>query len=86
MIELLGRTGEPKPDRPVQLALKHRDFKEPVQATLKTDAAGRVNLGPLADIVSVTRDRAGRDGAHLDAAARSAHVSGSHARARPARP
>ena len=38
-IELLGRTGEAKPDRPVQLALKHRDFKEPVHVTLKTDAA-----------------------------------------------
>ncbi len=54
VIELLGRTGEAKPDRPVQLALKHRDFKEPVRATLKTDPQGRVMLGPLADIVSVT--------------------------------
>jgi hypothetical protein len=53
-IELLGRTGEAKPDRPVQLALKHRDFKEPVRVTLKSDAHGRIKLGPLADIASVT--------------------------------
>ena len=44
-VELLGRTGEPKADRPVQLAVKHRDFKEPVRVTVKTDANGRVLLG-----------------------------------------
>lgn len=54
VIELLGRTGEAKPDRPVQLAIKHRDFREPVHVTLKTDAKGRLNLGRLADITSVT--------------------------------
>ncbi len=54
VIELLGRTGEPKPDRPVQLALKHREFREPVHVTLKTDAQGRIHLGALADIASVT--------------------------------
>lgn len=53
-IEVLGRTGEAKPDRPVHLTLKHRDFKEQVSVTLKTDPVGRVHLGPLADIVSVT--------------------------------
>jgi hypothetical protein len=53
-IELLGRTGESKPDRPVHLSLKHRDFKEPVNVTLKTDPRGRVVLGPLADIDAVT--------------------------------
>ncbi|HEY2910549.1 MAG TPA: hypothetical protein VGI99_09895, partial [Gemmataceae bacterium] len=46
-IELLGRSGEFKQDRPVQVAFKHRDFKELVHATLKTDALGRVVLGPL---------------------------------------
>src|SRR5262245_32133479 len=53
VIEILGRTGEPRPDRPVQLALKHRDFKEPAHAVLKTDARGRLVLGPLPEIVSV---------------------------------
>jgi hypothetical protein len=54
VIELLGRTGEAKPDRSVNLQLKHRDFREPVSVSLKTDAKGRVLLGPLPDIVNVT--------------------------------
>jgi len=54
MLELLGKTGEPKADRPVRLSLKHRDFNEAKHVMLKTDAQGRVLLGPLADIVSVT--------------------------------
>jgi hypothetical protein len=53
VIESRGRTGEPRPDRPVQLALKHRDFKEPAHVVLKTDARGRIVLGPLPEIVSV---------------------------------
>lgn len=53
-IELLGRTGEPIVDRAVQLSIKHRDFKQPVTATLKTDLAGRVSLGALPQITSVT--------------------------------
>src|SRR5262249_5563663 len=53
-IELLGRTGEAKPDRPVHLSFKHRDFKEPVSVTLKTDPRGRVLLGSLPDITLVT--------------------------------
>lgn len=54
VVELLGRTGEPKFDRPVEVNVKHRDFKEQVRATLKTDVRGRVVLGPLGDITSVT--------------------------------
>jgi hypothetical protein len=54
VIEILGRTGEPKMDRPVRLALKHRDFKEPVHVNLKSDAKGRIALGPLADIAMIT--------------------------------
>src|SRR5262249_4621921 len=36
------------------LGLKHRDFRQPVQTVLKTDAQGRVRLGALADIASLT--------------------------------
>lgn len=54
VIEVLGRTGEVKPDRPVQVSIKHRDFKEPVHVTLKSDAQGKVRLGALADITTVT--------------------------------
>jgi hypothetical protein len=53
VIELLGRTGEVKVDRPVRLALKHREFRELVHVTLKSDPLGRIHLGPLAEIVSV---------------------------------
>lgn len=53
-VELLGRTGEPKASRAVNFTFKHRDFQEPVQVTLKTDPLGRVQLGELTDMVSVT--------------------------------
>ncbi len=52
-LELLGRTGEPKPERPVQFRIKHRDFRETVNVTLKTDATGRIRLGTLPEIERV---------------------------------
>lgn len=54
VIEVLGKTGEPKVSRPVYFAIKHRDFKHPVNASLKTDARGRIALGALIDIAAVT--------------------------------
>ncbi|MFV1966941.1 MAG: hypothetical protein ACC628_16060 [Pirellulaceae bacterium] len=54
VLELLGKTGEAKPDRPVRLTLKHRDFRETVQVPLQSDEAGRIYLGKLEDIASVT--------------------------------
>ena len=65
VIELLGRTGEAKPDRPVQLASSTATSRSRCSVTLKTDAAGRVTLGPLADVDQRDRDRPGRHGAHL---------------------
>lgn len=53
-LELRGRTGESKPARPVQLTLKHRDFRQPHGVTVKTDAAGRVGLGSLDGIATIT--------------------------------
>jgi hypothetical protein len=53
VIEVLGRTGEPRPDRSVPLELKHRDFKERVKGTLKSDAKGQIRLGPLSDIEQI---------------------------------
>jgi len=53
IVELRGLSGEPRPDRLVNLALKHEDFKEAVNVTLQTDAAGRIQLGPLPRITSV---------------------------------
>ena len=46
----------------MQVVLKHRDFKEPVTAMLKSDAKGRVGLGELKDIVSVTATGLGGPG------------------------
>jgi hypothetical protein len=54
VIELLGRTGEPKADRPVSISIKHREFKEQVGVTLKSDVDGRIHLGPLTDIAFIT--------------------------------
>ncbi len=54
VVELLGKTGEPRADRPVQFSLKHRDFKDPVQFALQSDPQGRIALGALADILTVT--------------------------------
>ncbi|MCG3181905.1 MAG: hypothetical protein BIFFINMI_04345 [Phycisphaerae bacterium] len=53
-LDLLGKSGEPMADRPVQVVLKHRDFRDPVHVTLATDSAGRVALGPLTDIATIT--------------------------------
>ncbi len=50
VLEVLGRTGEVKADRPVAVSLAHRDFSRPIDVMLKTDGDGRVTLGPLTDI------------------------------------
>ncbi len=53
-IDLLGKTGESKMDRPIQLVFKLRDYTQPVYVSLKTDESGRVQLGPLPGVVTVT--------------------------------
>ena len=50
VLELRGKTGESRADRPVQLTIKHEDFRDTVHASLQTDAAGQVELGDLAEI------------------------------------
>ena len=52
-ISVLGKTGEVRADRPVQVELKHRDFTESVQATLQSGEDGRIALGSLTDIRTV---------------------------------
>ncbi len=52
VLDVLGKTGEALPDRPVNLTLKHKDFRQPVQVTLKSDAKGRITLGALEGIVN----------------------------------
>ena len=52
VLDLLGRSGEPRTrSRRAVPGIKHREYRQPVQVSLKTDAAGRVTLGELKDIV-----------------------------------
>jgi hypothetical protein len=53
-VEVLGLTGEPRADRAATIELHHRDFSNTVNVSLKTDANGRITLGALQDIVSLT--------------------------------
>ena len=50
VIDLLGKTGEPKADRAIQVVLKPRDFRDTVNITLQTNANGRATLGALEGI------------------------------------
>ncbi|MFW6114242.1 MAG: hypothetical protein ACOC7K_00710, partial [bacterium] len=54
VLEVRGRTGEPKGSRPVTFTVKHRDFRDTINAVLKTNPEGRVELGKLQDIHSVS--------------------------------
>ena len=54
VIELLGKTGESKVSKPVLVTFKHRDFRQVHSVSLKTDAKGRILLGQLTDIVTVS--------------------------------
>ena len=49
-IEARGKNGEARPGQPVHLELHHRDFREAVTVTLRTDGTGRIGLGPLSGI------------------------------------
>jgi hypothetical protein len=50
VVDLLGKSGEAKPDRPVQFTIKVRGFKDLVHTSLQTDARGRIVLGSLPDV------------------------------------
>ncbi|MBT3200840.1 MAG: hypothetical protein HN350_13095, partial [Phycisphaerales bacterium] len=54
ILEVRGKTAERKMDQPVYLIIKHRDFKQSVHVTLKTDDAGRIQLGSLPEISYIT--------------------------------
>ena len=53
IVDVRGRTGEPMKHRPVLLTLRHRDFTREVIVSLRSNAKGQFDLGPLADITSV---------------------------------
>ncbi len=50
VVDLLGKSGEAKPDRPVKFRIKVRGFTDIQHASLQTDARGRVTLGILPDV------------------------------------
>lgn len=54
VLHVLGKGGERRAGREVALALAHTDFSLTTSAVLQTDAAGRVELGALAGVESVT--------------------------------
>ncbi len=50
----LGKSGEPKAGTALNVQFKHRDLVPMLHITLQTDANGRVELGHLRDILSLT--------------------------------
>lgn len=53
-LDVLGKSGERRAHRPVQLTIKHRDFREAVDVTLQSNENGRVQLGALEEIERVS--------------------------------
>ena len=51
---VLGKNGEPKTGVKVELSIKHEHFNNPITQTLQTDAKGRVVLGRLNRVLSLT--------------------------------
>ena len=54
MLDALGKTGEAKADRGVNITFKHQAFKEEVHVSLRTDETGRITLGELEGIDWIT--------------------------------
>jgi hypothetical protein len=52
IVELRGKNGEPRPGEPLHVWLKHRLFRDAVEADLKTDDHGRAWLGDLDGIAN----------------------------------
>jgi hypothetical protein len=53
VLYVLGKSGEVRPDTPVNLALAHNHFTFEMNFTLQTDAKGRIELGPLDEITGI---------------------------------
>jgi hypothetical protein len=54
VLHALGKTGEPRAQRPVTVALQHRWARTQLAAELATDAHGRVELGELPGVEWIT--------------------------------
>jgi hypothetical protein len=53
-LELRGKNGEPLVGAVVQLALQHRDYTAEIPAVLQSDRTGRIDLGALPGITSLS--------------------------------
>jgi len=53
VLYVLGKSGEARPDTPVNFAFRHRDFAFGMNLTLQADGRGRVELGTLEGISQV---------------------------------
>ena len=53
VLQVLGRTGEPRAEQAVNLQFRRAEFSEPLNVQTKTDAGGAVALGSLSGIRSV---------------------------------
>ncbi|MHC5036352.1 MAG: hypothetical protein ACYTHM_03490, partial [Planctomycetota bacterium] len=53
-LHLLGKSGEARPDKPIHFRFRHRGFTFDRDSVLQTDAGGRIALGDLSEIVSLT--------------------------------
>lgn len=53
-LEVRGKSGEPRPGQAVHIELSHRDFQAPIAQVLQTDPLGRIDLGALSGINSVS--------------------------------
>lgn len=59
VLQLLGKTGEPRPDMQVNVILEHLDFTGRRQTSVQTDARGRIELGELREIKAIEASFAG---------------------------
>ena len=66
-IDLLGKSGEVRPSRPIQIEIHHREFTQSVKTTLQTNDHGRLALGALRDVdwVAATGPEATKHSWHL---------------------
>ena len=53
MVQLLGKTGEARPHRAMQLQVRHRDFTNEARFSLATNENGIIDLGQLDDITTI---------------------------------
>jgi hypothetical protein len=54
IVQLLGRSGEPVTGQHLNIKIQRPNFKNSRSFTLKTDQSGRVELGPLDGVMSIT--------------------------------